>query len=318
MKWLPYGQSAKFATFHEEITNNKESTINEPLYLNFLHESLIKSKSRKSHQYTINDVLCLKLYSDTNSFQSALRRAFWTSSTLETRRSFYRWALQLYKTNLFHGRPLPRFKNTSKAPVRIYHGLNNKFVINQSFPMYHGPLSTSIQQTVAQSFSDENGLIWNIQGSYSNLLKLLIGIQLDWISQYKHEEEILLYNAYLPIKNTILFKRSTMDDVNLLIQTLQALNNKITDIDAFYYKIGLRFDNDWISIIKKHKALYHKMQVIDNNNNMETMTILQRLVCELEMKSLRYILKIYLSTFKLSSKQKLFGSCNGYLYGRFW
>ena len=44
---------------------------------------------------------------------------------------------------------------------------------------------------VAKQFSNEKGLIWKIKPSYYNPLKLVIGIEMDWVSAFKNEAEVL-------------------------------------------------------------------------------------------------------------------------------
>eukprot|EP01084_Bolivina_argentea_P241879 405915_1 len=149
--------------------------------------------------------MSLKIYTDTDAYQSAFRKAFWKTSPKIEKLSFYHWAIQLYQTSLFHARPTPRWTISSKSPLAIYHGLNMVFVLDNALPVYHGPLSTSLSRSVAHQFSKNMGLLWTIKPSYANKFKFIKGICVDWISQHKEESEVLLINQYLPIANTINF-----------------------------------------------------------------------------------------------------------------
>eukprot|EP01084_Bolivina_argentea_P129486 228691_1 len=171
LEWLSYKEQQPFQSFREAIINNPESTINSKLFLNFSQECFIKMNNRKSEQYLLDELLSLKLYTDTDQYQSSLRRAFWQSSSKKIKKSFYLWAIQLYQTSLFHAIPTPRLKISSKAPLPLYHGLNKVFILNDTRPAYNGPVSTSLQESVAHSFSNATGLIWTIFPSYNNKFK---------------------------------------------------------------------------------------------------------------------------------------------------
>ena len=62
------------------------------------------------------------MYSDTTEYQSALRRAFWTISDKEVKRSFYHWGMQLYKAALYHAKPIPQSRHSDDAKP-IFHGM---------------------------------------------------------------------------------------------------------------------------------------------------------------------------------------------------
>ena len=69
-------------------------------------------------------MLALKLYTDTTKFQSYLRRSFWTTSSLEMKKSFYFWAMTLYRSALYHAKPIQKLKFKSKGASPIFHGMN--------------------------------------------------------------------------------------------------------------------------------------------------------------------------------------------------
>eukprot|EP01084_Bolivina_argentea_P227336 383940_1 len=157
LEWLDYPEISQFPSLRTEIVNNPNSTINEELFLNFAQESFIKMINRKEAQFTLKELMSLKLYTDTDKYQSALRKAFWKTSSKKVKNSFYQWASQLYKTSLFHAKPTPRWKVQSKKPLSIFHGLNMVFVVEDALPMYNGPISTSLDETIAHNFSKGQG-----------------------------------------------------------------------------------------------------------------------------------------------------------------
>eukprot|EP01083_Nonionella_stella_P268959 909550_1 len=108
LQWLDYLETPTFDGFRNEITQHQESTIDPKTFLIYAQECYIQMNHRKYEQYLLDELLALKIYTDTNVFQSALRRAYWESSAKQTKKSFYNWALLLYKTALFHSKPIPR------------------------------------------------------------------------------------------------------------------------------------------------------------------------------------------------------------------
>eukprot|EP01084_Bolivina_argentea_P284166 486914_1 len=221
LNWFPYQQEPPFTSFRHAIVQNDESTITDKLYLNFSQECFVKLNNRKYEQYTLDELLSLKIYTDTNEYQSALRKSHWRSSSIQMKQSFYYWSLQLYKTSLFHAKPTPRWKVESKAPCKIYHGLNQVFTLDNARPIYNGPVSTSLDESVAHSFSETTGLIWTIAPSYSNKFKFVKGICVDWISQHKNESEVLLVNQCVPITSTRNFENDINNNVDHLLYTLK-------------------------------------------------------------------------------------------------
>ena len=122
LEWFNYGEQSTFESFDEEIISNPESTVNEKMYLKIKQECFIKMNNVKQEQFLLNEIVSLKLYTDMTSYQSSLRKAFWHSSGKDIKKLYYHWALQLYKTFLYHSQHLPRLTKASKSPLRLYHG----------------------------------------------------------------------------------------------------------------------------------------------------------------------------------------------------
>ena len=286
LKWLKYDEDPTFANLKDEILHNKHSTINEQLYNDYIEECKIKIKNHASKYYKLNEILSLKLYTDTTAFQSALRRSHWESvdkhdlKNKENKRSFYWWSSWLYRASLFHCKPLPRFSSDDNTPCNIFHGLNDIFTIDQRRPLYNGPISTTLEQSVAHQFSAGVGLLWTLKGSYINPYQIVLGIQMDWISHFKSESEVLLVNQYLPIQSTRNFERNMENQVNQFMRQLQEYKDKITNKHQqklFYKQIGLKYSKQWFDIIWHHKLLCAKCE------HYEEISVIQRLVDELHI-----------------------------------
>ena len=120
LQWLDYGESPTFASIEDEIIFNENGTVTPAIFLSYKQECHMKLSNQKN--YTMDEVLSLKLYTDTTDYQSALRKAHWDNDDKETKKSFYFWAMQLYKTALYHSKPIPK-RPTKPSPFSLYHGM---------------------------------------------------------------------------------------------------------------------------------------------------------------------------------------------------
>ena len=91
------------------------------------------------------------------------------------------------------------------------------FTLDNALPIYHGAISTSVTEHVAQQFSQEKGLLWTIQPLYDNKFRMVVGIETHWISCHKNEDEVLLVNQYLPIVSTRNFDNDIESNVDHLL-----------------------------------------------------------------------------------------------------
>eukprot|EP01084_Bolivina_argentea_P222799 377080_1 len=203
LKWLEYGESSTFSNFKDEIINNPSSTINDNKYKTYEIECKTLCEC-VDIDINIEEMMSLKLYTDTTKYQSYLRRAFWTISSKQEKLNFYNWAITLYKTFQRYSIPIVCFdtKSHNRIPAVVYHGLDDIFAVETTLPYYNGIISTTISENTANQFSQNMGLLWTIKGSYSNKFKQMIGIPTDWFSAFKNESEIICFNCYIPIIET--------------------------------------------------------------------------------------------------------------------
>eukprot|EP01084_Bolivina_argentea_P214726 364516_1 len=295
LQWLDHTERSQFPNFHEEIIQNPESTISEQRYLNYGQECFIKINNRKYEQYLLTEMMSVKIYTDTNSFQSALRRAFWKSSSKKIKMLFFQWALQMYKTSLFHATPIPRYNLQTKAPQPLFHGLNRVFVLTNPRPKYNGVTSTSLEQSVAHSFTNGAGLLWTIKASYANKFKFVVGIAVEWISQHKNEREILLMDQYFPISSVKNFEDDIKNNVDHLLYTLKSYKKQITKAKHFYNILGIAFNYSWVPFIRTHKLLFEITDLQD-----PAKTVLERLREELNMEQLSDIYTLFMLEFSIT------------------
>ena len=272
LQWLPFGEQPDHENLKQEVIRNPESTIDRAL---FNHYEMMCIAKINGTEFALNEMLCLKLYSDTNELQTQLRRAHWTISNIEVRKAYYHWAMGLYQAHLYHAAPIQAASGKSR-PRRLYHGLNRLFTMSRELPVYFGPFSTTIAKEVAETFSNKQGLIWLIQSTYANPLKFCIGIPMGWISCFKREQEVLLYNQYLPIQKTETFDDDTEVLVKHLLFSLKSRALPIVETETFWKQLGIRFNTEWIPKILDHKLLYKVSECKD-------MTIIERLRDELHV-----------------------------------
>ena len=153
-------------------------------------------------------------------------------------------------------------------------------MVQKDNPIYYGPTSTTDLSNVAENFSKGVGIIWKLGSSYYNPYKFIKGINVSWISCFKEESEIMLFNMKLPISSTKNYEDDIYNNVEHLLQTLKIYNNQIINIKEFYNKLGLKKKDEkqWIKIIKHNQIIYEK-------STFKGKPILHRLVNELKLEN---------------------------------
>eukprot|EP01084_Bolivina_argentea_P146667 256739_1 len=280
LTWFKLGEEPNNVTFREAIVLNPQSTINHKLFLSFTRECYFKLVNAKTQQFLLNEMLSLKLYTDTNDYQSSLRRAHWRSASNKQRQDFYIWALQLYLTSLFHSKIISRWEIDSTVPLQLYYGLNKVFILNNSIPKYNGPTSTTTVESVAQQFSNGVGVIWTIKPSFNNKYKCCLGIAVGWISQHPNEAEILLIDQYLPIRSARKFNTDDDNNTDHLLFTLKEYKKRILNRGLFENILGFKITQLMIDIVKQHPIIYERVNVSAFESKI---TVLSRLVDELQI-----------------------------------
>ena len=279
LQWLPFSVRPFSESFMEEIVSNPISTLTPQSLDQLKRECYAKLNGKKwtEDNFAIDEVLCLKLYSDYTKLQNIFRKAYWTQSPLKTKRSFYQWAMKMYQTFLFHARHIP---NDRGVPQTLYHGLNKVFRVHDVHPTYQGPFSTTVSRHVARHYSNNQGLLFSVQPSYTNPLRWVIGINMVRISCFKHEKEILLYSRTLPIQKTQAFVQNAAAGVDHFLYSLKSTSSYIRDTADFLRRIGVQIESMWSLLISKHYLLYEETEYEDR-------TVCWRLINEFKMRWLR-------------------------------
>eukprot|EP01084_Bolivina_argentea_P295777 509333_1 len=275
LEWLEYNEKPTFDNFSEEILKNPSSTIT-PQEYNQYHENCQLLCNIAPFDINLEEMISLKLYTDTTVFQSSLRQAFWKSSSHEQRQNFFHWAITLYKTFKRYSQPLKYFREDDcKEPVLVYHGLDKVFVVESQLPFYNGIISLTYSKNTAHQFTKGSGLLWSLRGSYSNRFKEITGISTGWFSIFKNEAEIISFNSYLPIQSTKCFITLMEDKINVLMKQLQVYSQRITNKKSFFKKMGFSVSERSINMFLKHPKLYATTPI-------ENYLVIHRLVHELK------------------------------------
>ena len=150
------------------------------------------------------------------------------------------------------------------------------FTMNHELPRYLGPFSVSTSKMVAKQFSNEQGLLFSIASSYLNPFKFCVGIDMVTFTSFKNEAEILLNNQPIPIKKTETFGDAMERLVNHLLWSLKNRKTRILDKDAFFNKIGIEWNVEWIPKIADHFLLFQETKC-------KGFTVIDRLYIELDL-----------------------------------
>ena len=171
LRWLPFGVQPNFESFAEEMIHNPHSTLSPELWDEYRLQCVALLDGNLWTMYALDELMCLKLYSDCTKLQNRFRKAHWKSVPLEDKKRFYQWGLLMYKTFLFHGQPIPKQGN---GPSPLYHGLNQLFRVQNTAPTYLGPFSTTISTNVADIFADGQGLVFKVWYFETNIYRFYV------------------------------------------------------------------------------------------------------------------------------------------------
>ena len=277
LRWIPFAERPRFKSFRDEITRNQKGTITEEMFEQFLIECSVKIRNTT---FTLKEMMALKLFTDFTKFQSYLRKAHWVSTSLSMKKSFYFWGSALFEAALYHSVPIP--SANGKTPEVLYHGVNKMFAVDAEIPKYHGPFSSTTARSVAQHFTNEQGLFFKMRPSYINKLKSCLGTRLESISCFKNEREILLIDQFLPITAAKTFKNTDNALVDYLLNSVKSWSSEIRDRNRFLQQLGIRFVSRWLTLMEQHPLLCDRTAF-------EGRSVVIRLVIELKIFSQKWI-----------------------------
>eukprot|EP01084_Bolivina_argentea_P134643 237441_1 len=193
----------------QEWMENKFTPIHQSIYdsLRIKSEVIADQKQNKSkYNLLVNDILCIKMYTDTNDLQYHFRKAFRSNSNDDRREQFVHWAiefniifLKVEVLNIMHG------YNDNFCNKTLYHGLSHLFYTNGLVKQFNGLLSTTWERNKAHEFAGDGGMILQIDKTVNN--KNMNALSVEWISCHNEEREILLMNPSIMIQRCFVFSR---------------------------------------------------------------------------------------------------------------
>ena len=282
LQWLPFGVEADFHSMRDQMVHNVDSKVTQETYDRMEIECVAKIKTKQFDDYTLDEMVGLKFYSDWTKLCALLRKAHWRSASLTMKKRYYYWARTMYRAALRHAVPIPVQRGSLIVPV-LYHGLTVLFRMDQESPLYFGPFSTTLSKSVANEFTKEQGLRLHIKSEYSDVMKRCFGIDMRSISVFKREQEILLVDQVIPIQSTKSFKTGDEASINHLLFSLKTRSSQIRGPAVFYRRLGIKFKNEWTERLSQHPQLHAKSRYKPAKSRYKRSTIKQRLTHELNM-----------------------------------
>ena len=274
IRWLKFGEEPQFQTLRDEMIQNKDITVSEGGYARMELECSQKIKSNQFSDYSVDEMKGFKFYSDYSEACANLRKAHWVSRPLKTKKRFYHWARTIYRASLRHAVPIPIHKDHQKGAQWLYHGLSLLFRMDRESPTYFGPFSTTLSVAVSDSFSNQKGLRLHIKSGYEDSMTRCLGIDMQSISCFKNEKEVLLVDQPIPIQRTKTWDSDDAVLINHFLYSLKTRSTEIRDQKEFYKKLGVKYRTKWSELILKHDALYAESKY-------DGKLVIQRLVNEL-------------------------------------
>ena len=202
----------KFKNLKQEALNNSFSKLSKDKWNSILSksrhiidckvgspQSIRYSKLLRENNVTLKHVIAVKLYTDDDKLQREFRKCFISKhqSDIDHKQrlsEFYHW-YKLLKI-AFAAFSKVQYKNGHEI---LYHGVKCKSIINNQDGTYHGPLSTTTDIGVAREFAGNQGMILIIKPNKSDYNP----INTEFLSDYPHEKEILLFNHNIHIQDYI-------------------------------------------------------------------------------------------------------------------
>ena len=287
IQWLSFGEKPSFETLREEMCLKEDSTITHKGYERMVVECAEKIKSKQFNDYHLDELMGYKFYTDYTTDCTNLRKAHWTIIPKAMKKRYYHWARTIHRAALRHAVPIP-IQSEREGAQLLYHGLSLLFRMDRESPLFFGPLSTTPQVSVSNGFANGKGLRLSIKSGYENAMTRCLGVDVQPISCYTGEAEVLLVDQPTPIQST--FTWDSEDDVliNHLLYSLKTRGTEIRDRKQFYNTLGLKFKKKWIKSIANHRELYTKTQYADK-------MVITRLIEELNIFEVFYHSKYFSS-----------------------
>eukprot|EP01084_Bolivina_argentea_P221840 375636_1 len=298
-----------FENVKQEWIGNSFCEIKEEMYSEMRNKSEIiaNSKHNKStYNLLIDEVLNIKMYTDTDSLQANFRQSFRLSSgkSNDNRRAqFYHWAINL-RTIFLKIEALNQAKNYHyKAGIcdaTLYHGLNRIFDTGGLIRQFFGTLSTTWDLQIATNFAGGTGMILQIKKlSHS---KNANAISVDWISCHANEHEILLMNPQVMIQKSFVFSK----DITMKSSWLKSVLDSPMD-DTTFDNLSAFLQSNWIpsclqDTLKDKIFVMDKIRIFEPQQYLNKMSLFEYIFFE----CCQYQIATYVVEYKYKTEKEVF------------
>ena len=263
LRWLSFEDEPAFDNLEIEMVQNKDSSVSQQGFDRMVIECAEKIKTEQFGDYELEELMGFKFYTDYSTDCANLRKAHWKAMPKEMKKRYYHWARTIYRAALRHAVPIPLQSGNKNAAKWLYHGLSLLFRMDQELPTYFGPFSTSLAASVADEFSDKKGLRLRIKAGYEDSTKRCLGVDMQSISCFKREREVLLVDQPIPIQSTKTWSNDAAVLVDHFLYSLKSRGTRIRDAQLFWKTLGIQYKEEWDALIVDHKLYWTKTKYQD-------------------------------------------------------
>eukprot|EP01084_Bolivina_argentea_P090344 162829_1 len=269
-----------FLNMKQEWMKNEFYALDEDIYNSLeIKSGVITNQNRNTSTYNllINEILCIKVYTDTNELQSNFRHAFRCSSEKKRRAQFVHWATNL-SIIFLKIEALNQAYNYNKdiSNFTLYHGLNRLFSTRGLVRQFYGALSTTWELSSAHNFAGSAGMILQINKAIND--KNVNAVEVDWISCHDNEQEVLLMNPQVIIQKSYVFTKDFQMKISFFKDTLSATLDNKKDLNIFE-NLSSFFQSEWISSVLENtitdKEFVNKIDLFTVRESLNNMNLFQ-------------------------------------------
>eukprot|EP01084_Bolivina_argentea_P157372 274258_1 len=269
-----------FKNMKEEWLQNEFARIDQDICKSLEIKSMIianQNYNKSRYNFSTSDILCIKVYTDTDALQANFRKSFRSNSGAKRRSQFYHWAIY-FSTLFLKIEVLNQVHNYNEniCNLTLYHGLNRLFNTHGLVRQFYGALSTTWNLLVARNFAADSGMILQINRDVN--FKNANAIAVDWISCHHNEQEVLLMNPQVIIEKSHVFSKDLQMKVSYFKSTLLSTicNNKQS---AIVNNLSKFFESNWIPLCLENvfldKEFMKRIQLFTPNQFLNGMSLFE-------------------------------------------
>eukprot|EP01083_Nonionella_stella_P110942 325033_1 len=303
-----------FLSVKGEWLGNKYAPIGDDFYESLYEDSALRAglhRNTSTYNLSVDEMLRIKMYTDTTKMQAEFRKAFRTSSSDEIRQQFVHWAMDLnlvfIKIEVLN---IAYEYNKNVSGRILYHGLDRLFNTHGLVNQFYGALSTTPALSVAQHFAGSAGMVLEINKDLN--FKHANAIAVHWISCHANEEEVLLMNPQVIIQQSYVFLKDTALKTTYLKEILLSVLICIQNATIFHH-LSAFFQSRWIAqasatiascleCMVKDPAFIEQIDIFAPRKCLKGMTLFEFIFFECR----QYQIATYLSQYEYRTEQQIF------------